>query len=64
MQYEFNVVCKSSVDVKNTHSVTFHVIVSLKLRKTSFCQVLYYLFHVSIGYLAVCTAEIYELEVS
>ena len=51
------------MDVKNTHSVTFHVIFSRKVIKNVFLP-LHYLFHVSIGYLAVCAAGINELEVS
>ena len=52
-----------AVDVKNTHSVTFHVIFSRKVIKNEFLP-LHYLFHIYIGYLAVCAAGIYELEVS
>ena len=51
------------MDVKNTPSVTFHVIFSRKVIKNAFL-LLHYLCPVSIGYLAVCAAEIYELELS
>ena len=50
------------MDVKNTHSVTFHVIFSRNVRKNAFLP-LHYLFHVSIGYFAVFAAGISELEV-
>ena len=48
---------------KNTHSVKFHVIFSRKLRQNAFLS-LHYLFHVSIGYLSLYGAEMYELEVA
>ena len=51
------------MDVKNTHSVTFHVIFSRKVIQNAFLR-LHFVSHVSIGYLAVCAAGIYELEVS
>ena len=64
MQCEHNnyVVCKLIISgCGNTQSVTFHVIFSRKVIKNMFLP-LHYIFNVSIGYLAVCATEIYELK--